>query len=154
MAREAIPTWFFVVTVVRESDRFLLVHERKHPGWYLPAGRVEPGERLVDAAVRETLEESGVEVRPTGVIRIEHSPGPSYTRVRAVLVAAPTGGSPRATEDSLDARFVTLDEADRLPLRGPDVMRYLEHVARGGRILPLDAIAAEEDPILLRGERE
>ena len=42
MPREAIPTWFFAIVVVRRGDRFLLVHERKHGQlWYLPAGRVE-----------------------------------------------------------------------------------------------------------------
>lgn len=45
--------------------RSLLVHEARHGGgWYLPAGRVEMGETLVDAAVRETLEESGVRAVP------------------------------------------------------------------------------------------
>jgi phosphatase NudJ len=130
--------------VVGEAERFLLVHERKHRGWYLPAGRAEPGETLAAAAVRETREESGVDVELTGVLRIEHSPGPTSARVSGVFVARPIGGSPRATDDSLDARFVTLEEARALPLRGPDVLRYLEHVAGGGRILPLDAITTED----------
>src|SRR4051812_25175444 len=63
MAREPIPTWFFALVVVRKGDRFLLVQEHEHGQlWYLPAGRVEPGEGLCAAALRETLEESGVPV--------------------------------------------------------------------------------------------
>ena len=51
MPRDPIPTWFFALVVVRQGDRFLLVHEAKHgQDWYLPAGRVEPGESLTDAA--------------------------------------------------------------------------------------------------------
>lgn len=74
MAREPIPTWCFAVVVVRRGDRFLLVHERKHGQlWYLPAGRVEPGESFATAACRETLEEAGVPIRVTGLIRVEHS---------------------------------------------------------------------------------
>lgn len=40
-----------------------MVQEAKHgQGWYLPAGRVEPREELAQAAMRETLEETGVPV--------------------------------------------------------------------------------------------
>ena len=41
MPRDPIPTWFFAPVVVRQGDRFLLVHEAKHEqGWCVPAGRV------------------------------------------------------------------------------------------------------------------
>lgn len=61
MARDPIPTWYFVLVVVRLGHRFLVVHERKHGQlWYLPAGRVEAGETFIQAAQRETLEETGV----------------------------------------------------------------------------------------------
>jgi phosphatase NudJ len=59
MSRTPIPTWYFVLVVVRSEDRYLMVQERKHGQlWYLPAGRVEPGETFVKAALRETLEET------------------------------------------------------------------------------------------------
>ena len=71
-ARVAIPTWRFAMVVVRLGRRFLVVHERKHERrWYLPAGRVEPGETIVAAAARETLEESGRRVVIEGVLRVE-----------------------------------------------------------------------------------
>src|SRR6185312_2351788 len=93
--RSAIPTWFFAVVVVRKADRFLLVHERKHGQlWYLPAGRVEPGESFFDAAVRETLEETGVAVRLDGVIRVEHTPSPGGMRVRVVFTGGPVDERP------------------------------------------------------------
>src|SRR3978361_2225007 len=95
MAREPIPTWFFSVVLVRFGRRYLLVHERKHGQlWYLPAGRVEPGETFAAAAVRETLEETGVPVRLPGLIRVEHLPGPVGARVRVVYVAEPTSDVP------------------------------------------------------------
>lgn len=71
MARTAIPTWFFVLVVVRRGDRFLVVHERKHGQlWYLPAGRVEPGESFAAAAARETREEAGIPIHLEGVARM------------------------------------------------------------------------------------
>ena len=41
-----------------------------------PAGHLEPGESLVEAAVRETLEETGWHVRVTGLVAVYHWPNP------------------------------------------------------------------------------
>src|SRR5271155_3844565 len=111
MAREPIPSWYFAVVVVRRGDRFLLVHERKHGQlWYLPAGRVEQGESLVDGAVRETLEETGVPVRVDGVLRVEHSPSPTGARCRVFFSASPLDDRPPRTtpdDESLGAAWVS-----------------------------------------------
>jgi phosphatase NudJ len=147
--REAIGTWFFALVVVRRGkSEFLLVHERKHnQEWYLPAGRVEPGERIVDAARRETLEESGVPVELEGIVRVEHSPFPDGTaRMRVIFVARPVDErAPKSQPDSesLGAAWVKLDELHRFPLRGHEVAEILGHVAGGGRIYPLDLLTVE-----------
>lgn len=156
MAREAIGTWFFSLVVVREGDRFLLVHERKHgQGWYLPAGRVEPGETLAEGAIRETLEESGVEIELEGLLRLEHRPlaggasEPARARLRAFFAARPRAGSrPRTTpnEHSLEARFVTLDEAAALPLRGDEVLEILRYAASDPPLLPMSMVVVEGTP--------
>ncbi|MCA9712212.1 MAG: NUDIX domain-containing protein, partial [Myxococcales bacterium] len=71
MARVPLPTWTFALVVVRLGPRFLLVHERKHGGgWYLPAGRVEPGETIAAAAIRETREEAGIPIVLDGILRV------------------------------------------------------------------------------------
>src|SRR5437016_11527969 len=97
MAREPIPTWFFALVVVRSGHRYLLVHENKHGQlWYLPAGRVEPGESFIEAARRETLEETGVPVVLEGILRVEHSPlrDGSGARLRVLFVARPQDDTP------------------------------------------------------------
>ncbi|MBL9101866.1 MAG: NUDIX domain-containing protein [Myxococcales bacterium] len=155
MAREAMPTWFFSLVVVRRGDRFLLVQERKHgQTWYLPAGRVEAGESLAEAARRETLEETGVEVELEGVLRVEHNPGLEATRVRVFFVARPIGaGAPKQAPDehSLAARWVTLAELRELPLRGREVLEIYEAVAAGVHVAPLATIVPEGTPWRPRG---
>ena len=63
MPREPIPTWCYALVVVRRGERFLLVHESSHGQlWYLPAGRVEPGETFrtsVRLSVHPPSEETG-----------------------------------------------------------------------------------------------
>ena len=147
MSRDPVPTWYFALVVVRRGDEFLVVHERKHGQlWYLPAGRAEPGETLVEAAVRETREETGVPVVIEGVIRIEHTPMPDGARVRAIFVARPADDTPPKSapdSESLGAAWVTLEALARLPLRGPEVRRLFEYVAGGGAIYPLAVLASE-----------
>jgi phosphatase NudJ len=153
VARTAIPSWFFVLMVVRQGDRFLLVQERKHgQTWYLPAGRVEPGETLRQAALRETWEEAGLQIELDGILRIEHSPAPDMTRVRVLFTAHPLPDAPTQTPvDSLQVRFVTLADLAALPLRGPDVRAIFEAVAAGHPVYPLSLICHEREAFSVGG---
>jgi phosphatase NudJ len=148
MSRESIPTWFFSLVIVRDGDRFLVLREVKHGQlWYLPAGRAEPGETLAEAALRETLEETGVRIVLDGILKVQHTPGRTGARVRAIFLARPDGDpSPRTTanEHSLEARWVTLQELAALPLRGDEVRRLFEWVAAGAPVYPLDLIGRED----------
>jgi 8-oxo-dGTP pyrophosphatase MutT (NUDIX family) len=148
---DAIPTYAFVLCVVRHGRRFLLVQERKHgQRWYVPAGRVELGESFAETARRETLEESGVNIVVDGVIRIEYTPQPTGARLRVIYTARPADdGAPRAepNEHSLQAGWFTREEAAALPLRGPEVMALLHHVADGGAVYPLSMLTFEGAPL-------
>lgn len=148
MAREPIPTWYFALVVVRLENRFLLVHECKHgQHWYVPAGRVEPGETIVEAARRETLEEAGIPIVIEGILRIEHRPFADGTaRVRVMFVARPHDDTPPKSipdEESLEVRWFSLAELYKLSLREEGVRDMLQYVANGGQIYPLDLITIE-----------
>ncbi|MCO5165121.1 MAG: NUDIX domain-containing protein [Planctomycetes bacterium] len=149
MAREPIPTWFFALVVCRMGRRYLVVHEAKHgQRWYLPAGRVEPGETLVEAAVRETLEEAGVPVVIDGVIRVEHTPGPEGCRVRVIFSAHPADDTPpKALPDrhSQRAAWLTLEQLEgmRDELRGTEWLRDLRALERGAAPFPLSVLGSE-----------
>ena len=146
MPRAPIPTWCFALVVVRLGPRFLIVHECKHGQlWYLPAGRVEPGETFAHAAIRETLEEAGIAIALDGIVRVEHTPMEGSARMRVVFVARPIDDRPpksQPDDESLEARWVTLAELDHYPLRGNEVRELFEHVASGGTIYPLVLLAS------------
>ena len=61
-----------VATIVEDNGRFLMVEESKAGRAVLnqPAGHLDPNETLIEAAVRETLEETGWDVEPTSVTGI------------------------------------------------------------------------------------
>jgi phosphatase NudJ len=146
----ASPIWLIALVVVKQGDRFVLINEKKDRGWYLPAGRVDPGESLEEGARRETLEESGLEVELDGILRMEFTPGRSgrEARLRVIFLAHPTGGSLKSEpdEESLGAAWVTLADLEKLRLRAPEVVTHLRYVAGGGPILPLSTLTWEGAP--------
>jgi len=147
MARTPLPTWYFALVIVRRGHRFLLTQERKYgSSWSVPGGRVEPGESLAEAAVREVFEETGVPVRLDGVLRVEHTPGNDGVRMRIIYIGTPiddTEPKTMADDESLGAAWLTLDEIRSRPLRGSELCALLESVEQGRAVYPLDLLGHE-----------
>ena len=147
MARPPIPTWFFALVVVRRGHRFLLTQERKYGStWSIPGGRVELGETLTTAAIREVLEETGVPIRLDGVLRVEHNPSETGARVRVIFAGSPiddTAPKREADDESLGAAYLTLEEVRQRPLRGAELRVLLEDVATGCQVFPLGLLGDE-----------
>ena len=75
-----------VGVVIRGPGDTILLEKRRDCGWWgLPGGKVEPGESLVDAAVREVLEETGLTVEVTHLIGV-------YSAPRGRIVTYPDNG--------------------------------------------------------------
>jgi phosphatase NudJ len=147
MPRTPVQVFPFVLVIVRREDQFLMVQEagRSHGLWYLPAGGVDPGESVTQAAIRETREEAGIDVIPRALLWMDDlthiNPGGLWQgRWRFILRADLRDPSqqPGPTDDSLDARWFTLDEIQALPLRAPEALQICQAVAKGAPELPLD----------------
>lgn len=160
MPRDPLDLHAYALVVVRLGRRMLLVREHEHGGgWYMPAGRVEPGESLSDAALRETLEEAGLRVTLDGVVRVEYTPVGEGVRVRAIFTAHPSDDTPPKSvpdEHTEEARYFTLEEIAGLALRGAEVEVIARYVLGGGAVYPLsilgDAKESWREPA--RGPRE
>ncbi len=146
MGREPIPTYYFALVVVRRGHRFLLTQEQKYgKTWSIPGGRVEAGESLTDAAIREVYEETGVPIALDGILRVENTPGDSG-RVRVLFTGFPIDDTPpkeSADDESQRAAYLTLDEIRKLPLRGAELGVLLESVLGGRAVYPLDLLGRE-----------
>jgi 8-oxo-dGTP pyrophosphatase MutT (NUDIX family) len=105
-----------VATIVENNGRFLLVEELKAGQLVLnqPAGHLEPNETLRQAAVRETLEETGWDVELTGVVGIYLYVAPSngVTYQRICFAANPVCHHPERELDSgiVAAPWLSRDE--------------------------------------------
>lgn len=71
-ANSVVPSTTAVVT--DEHDRIVLIRRRDNDLWALPGGGMELGESIVDTAVREVKEETGLDVEVTGLIGVYTNP--------------------------------------------------------------------------------
>lgn len=97
------------------AGRLLLVLRADDPGrgrWSVPGGRVEAGEDDAAAVTREMREETGLAVKPGRLIgRVVRGP-----YAIADYACAVVGGTLRAGDDALDARWCSAADLAALPL--------------------------------------
>jgi 8-oxo-dGTP diphosphatase len=108
-----------VGVVCLRGEEVLLIRRGTPPRqgeWSLPGGRIEPGERTVDAALRELREETGVEAEITGLIDVVDGVFPEAGRHYVLIdyAARWLSGEPVAGDDAMEARFVPLDGIEGL----------------------------------------
>jgi len=136
-----------VAAIIVHNGAFLLVEEETRAGVRLnqPAGHLEAGETLVDAAVRETLEETGYRVMPTALVGIYRwqSPESAATFIRFAFAGDVVLHDPARTLDDGILRALWLPYAElvarRATHRSPLVLRCVDDYRAGSR-RPLDHI--------------
>jgi ADP-ribose pyrophosphatase YjhB (NUDIX family) len=96
---------------ITELGQVMLIRRGIAPGynrWAQPGGFLEIDETVLEAAIRETLEETGLQVEPVRIVGL-------YSRVEAAVVvvayeACIVGGEPITTPESLETRPFAPDE--------------------------------------------
>jgi 8-oxo-dGTP pyrophosphatase MutT (NUDIX family) len=136
-----------VATVVPHAGRFLLVEETIRGKLVLnqPAGHLEENETLVQAAVRETLEETGWTVELTGLIGVYqwNTPDATAQYLRFAFAATAHHHDPGRTLDAGIVRPLWLSREDiaaqAARWRSPMVLANVDDWL-AGRHFPLDAV--------------
>jgi ADP-ribose pyrophosphatase YjhB (NUDIX family) len=113
------------VIVTNASGDILLIRRSDNQNWAVPGGGIDLGESMVQAAVRETKEETGVDCEITGLVGIYTDPkhvilytsnGEVRQEFSIVLTARVTGGTPTCSDESIDVRWVPPDNLGGYPM--------------------------------------
>ncbi|WP_030061744.1 NUDIX hydrolase [Streptomyces novaecaesareae] len=112
------------VVVVDGAGRVLLQRRTDNGMWALPGGRMDIGESLAGCGIRETREETGIDVEITGIVGTYTDPGHVFAyddgEVRQefsiCLLGRPVGGELRVSDESHEVAWFTPSETDGLAM--------------------------------------
>jgi 8-oxo-dGTP pyrophosphatase MutT (NUDIX family) len=138
LVRLGAPSFYLgALVLVRDADaaapgRLLLLRQRPGPGWSLPGGLLQRGERPIDAAARELAEETGIklstaELRAAVPNAVVHIRGRWIDTVFEAEVSAPDA----FTLDEAEVHEAAWHPIDALPPLTPSTALLLGHYALG-----------------------
>ena len=117
---------FLAVTnfVLDDAGRLLVIRRADNQRHAIPGGRHELGESMAEAAIRETVEETGITVEITGLVGIYSDPahviayrdGKVRQEFSICFRGRPVSGEPRISDESTEVRWVDRGELDQLNL--------------------------------------
>jgi ADP-ribose pyrophosphatase YjhB (NUDIX family) len=117
--------------VTDEEGRILLQRRTDNDLWALPGGGMEMTDSLPGAAVRETKEETGLDVEITGLVGtytdprhvIAYSDGEVRRQFNVCFTARVVGGELSISDESEELRFVAPEDIDALPVHHTQRLR-------------------------------
>ena len=136
-----------VAAIVEQDGKFLLVEESTDRGnrFNQPAGHLEDNESLLQAVVRETLEETAYQFEPQALLGIYHwkHEHNDTTYLRFAYIGSVSNHQPLLALDEgiIRAVWMTIDEirSKHLLLRSPQVLSCIEDYLRGQKF-PLSVV--------------
>jgi len=114
-----------VGAIILEGDRALMAERGKQPmeGWWsLPGGMLEVGETLVDGVRREVREETGLEIRPLGILEVferiqrDAAGATEYHYVLIDYICRAAGGTLQAGDDVRAVEWVGRRDLKKLKI--------------------------------------
>jgi len=133
------------VVVINDDEEILMIRRSDNGNWAVPGGAIDLGESVAQAALRETLEESGIECAITGIVGIYSDPkhiilytsnGEARQEFSIVLTARPLAGQPTPSSESSEVRWVPASQ----------VLEYT--MDRSMRIRIKDYFARNDSPVV------
>lgn len=116
------------------AGRLLMIRRTDNDRYAIPGGQQEVGETLAEAATREVLEETGINVEITGLIGLYSNPahviayddGEVRQEFSICFRAQPLGGELRTSSESKEVHWVAPDELDKLNIH-PSIQLRIKH---------------------------
>ena len=139
-----------VAAVIERAGKFLLVEEISDGRRVLnqPAGHLDPGESLIEACVRETLEETAYAFEPTslvGIYRWHYAPADNtFLRFAFAGTIGSVDAARKLDTEIVATHWLSREEISARPEmhRSPLVMRCVDDYLAGRRH-PLDVFSTE-----------
>jgi 8-oxo-dGTP diphosphatase len=103
--------------IAQQDHKLLLVRVRNNQHWYLPGGKIEPGESAEQTLHRELLEELGVVIEPQSVRYLYTVTGPAYGQageVELICFSAEWNNDPRPHGEISEVEWIDWRERERL----------------------------------------
>ncbi|MFF0494138.1 NUDIX domain-containing protein [Nocardia sp. NPDC004068] len=125
--------------LVTDSEGRILMQRRGDSGnWSLPGGAMELGETLPQCVIRETKEETGLDIEITGLLGIytdpqhiiEYEDGEIRQAFAITFYGRVIGGRIAVSDESTAVRFLGLDELAELPVHPTVRLRLRHHAER------------------------
>ena len=110
--------------VVDDGGGIILQRRRDNEMWALPGGVMELGESVAACAIRETREETGLDVEVVGIVGVYSDPkhvfayddGEVRQEFSICVLARVRGGSIRVSDESHEVKAFEADEIADLPM--------------------------------------
>ncbi|MEI5933799.1 NUDIX hydrolase [Bacillus sp. RA(2023)] len=96
-------------TIVMNEQKEILLIKGPRRGWEMPGGQVEEGESLKEAAIRETKEETGIDIEVLKFCGVFQNVNDSICNT--LFLARPVGGKLTTTPESLEVGFYPIEQA-------------------------------------------
>lgn len=96
-------------TIVLNDLGEILLIKGPRRGWEMPGGQVEEGESLKDAAIRETKEESGIDIEISKFCGVFQNVAGSICNT--LFLGKAIGGEPTTSSESLEVGFFPINTA-------------------------------------------
>ncbi len=115
-------------------QKVLLTRRSDNGRWCLPGGRTEAGESISETCLRETLEETGLEVRIVRLLGVYSSPhrlveypdGNRYHIVALNFEAEAIGGALTISDETTEYGYFSWDEITRMDVMETHVERLTD----------------------------
>lgn len=120
--------------VLNDADELLMIQRTDNGLWAIPGGAQDIGEFIADTVIRETREETGIDVEVTGLVGIysnpqhviEYSDGEVRQQFSLCFRANPTGGTLRTSDESDRVCWIPRRELDGLDIH-PSIRLRINH---------------------------
>lgn len=140
-ANSVVPS--VTAVVVDEQGKLLLIHKTDNDLWALPGGGHDIGESITQTVLREVEEETGIQVRVTGLVGLytdlghvmAYDDGEVRQQFSLCFRARPIGGALRSSGESKQVRWVDPRDLDGLSIH-PSMRTRIDHGLESNRTEP------------------